>query len=137
MIICVALDDKNGMMFNKRRQSKDKVLREYLLSECNGATLWMNEYTAGQFEEGIPENVVVDNDFMDKAGEDDYCFIENTSVKEYSNKINKIICFKWNKVYPADVYFDIQLNDGWTLQSSIIFEGSSHKEITKEIWTHE
>lgn len=27
MNIIVCLDDKNGMMFNKRRQSQDKILR--------------------------------------------------------------------------------------------------------------
>ena len=32
MIIIAAVDDRNGMMFNHRRQSQDKVLREKILS---------------------------------------------------------------------------------------------------------
>ena len=28
MIIMVCVDDNNGMMFNKRRQSQDRVLRQ-------------------------------------------------------------------------------------------------------------
>ena len=31
MIVMVCVDDKNGMMFNKRRQSQDRVLRQRML----------------------------------------------------------------------------------------------------------
>ena len=31
MIIMVCVDDNNGMMFNKRRQSQDRVLRQRML----------------------------------------------------------------------------------------------------------
>ena len=31
MIVMVCVDDKNGMMFNKRRQSQDRVLRQHML----------------------------------------------------------------------------------------------------------
>ncbi len=36
MIVCVAVDDNRGMMFNNRRQSQDKILRKYLLNMVNG-----------------------------------------------------------------------------------------------------
>ena len=32
MILCVAVDDNMGMMFNRRRQSQDKNLRKYLIA---------------------------------------------------------------------------------------------------------
>ena len=136
MIVCVALDDNNGMLFNKRRQSKDRVLRERLLMECDGARLWMNEYTAKQFDGDIPANVMVDNDFLNKAGEEEYCFVENCPLKEAEAKIKKLIVFKWNRVYPADTRFDISL-DGWKLTETEEFVGSSHELITKEVWIHE
>ena len=77
----------------------------------------------------------MDNEFLEKAGELDYCFVEDLSLQEYENKISKLIIFKWNRVYPADRYFDISL-EGWMLESIEEFEGSSHKLITKEVWVH-
>ena len=49
MIIIAAVDDRNGMMFNHRRQSQDKVLREKILSLTAGKLLWMDHYSAKQF----------------------------------------------------------------------------------------
>ena len=45
MIVIVAVDDRNGMMFNRRRQSQDRVLREHILDMTVGKKLWMNHYT--------------------------------------------------------------------------------------------
>jgi len=136
MIVCVAVDDKNGMMFNKRRQSQDRILREHMLKECEGSVLWMNEYTAKQFDDCMTPNIVIDNDLLKKAGEGDYCFVENLSLEEIESQIQKIILFKWNRVYPADWYFDTLLRD-WVLTETEEFAGSSHKLITKEVWVHE
>ncbi|MBQ8799109.1 MAG: ribonuclease Z [Lachnospiraceae bacterium] len=136
MIVCVAVDDKNGMMFNKRRQSQDRNLREHLIKECGGSALWMNEYSAKQFGEEIAPNVIVGNDFLSKAGEEEYCFVENLPLTEVEAKINKLIIFKWNRVYPADTYFDISL-EGWKMTETEEFVGSSHELITKEVWMRE
>ena len=138
MIICVAVDDNMGMTFNSRRQSKDSILRRYLIEETKGNKLWMNTYTAKQFELPLAENIIVDDEFLEKAEEHDFCFVENRAVAEYQNKIEKIILFKWNRVYPADTYFDIALlENGWKLMSVLEFEGSSHEKITKEEWKNE
>ncbi len=135
MILCAAVDDNMGMTFNKRRQSQDRVLRARLLELIHGEKLWMNNYTAKQFEAPLAGNIVVDDDFLDKAGDDDFCFVENLPVAKYRDKIKKIILFKWNRVYPADTYFDISFQENeWRLVSATEFEGSSHKEITIEEW---
>lgn len=138
MIVCIPLDDNNGMLFNNRRQSQDKVLREHLLKECEGNILWMNEYSSKQFEVPLPENIVVDEEFLDKASEEAYCFVENMSLVKYTDRINRIIIFRWNRTYPADMYFDIPLAEGkWSIISSEDFEGFSHKVITKEVFKNE
>ena len=73
MNVIVCLDDKNGMLFNKRRQSQDKI--------------------------------------------------------------NTLIIYKWNRIYPADLHFDINVNDvSWELIDSEEFNGSSHEKITREIY---
>lgn len=136
MTIFITLDDKNGMLFNNRRQSKDKFLRNDMLNTCGEKRLWMNEYTSEQFEP-LSNNIIIDESFLEKAEENDYCFVENCSFAEYIKKIGKIIIYKWNRVYPADMYFDTSILDGWKQLSTTEFEGNSHEKITKEEWGYE
>lgn len=43
--------------------------------------------------------------------------------------------FRWNRVYPADQYFDRSLlTCGWTLRETEEFPGFSHAKITKEVY---
>lgn len=135
MIIYAVVDDNFGMMFNGRRQSQDKKLRKHILKECSGKTLWMNHYTLGQFQMPLPENVKAEEDFLDKAGEDECCFVENHAVAAYGKQITKMVLFKWNRVYPADVYLDVRPSEPeWRLEKVLEFEGNSHEKITKEEW---
>ena len=124
MKLIVCLDDKNGMLFNKRRQSRDKILIDNMLELCKGESLYTNEYSATLF----PENsVVICEDFENI--ENGFVFAENFMVDE--DKIQEIIIYKWNRVYPADTYFNISL-DGWSLVETVDFIGSSHEKITRE-----
>lgn len=132
MILITCVDDKMGMLFNKRRQSRDSVLRERVLKMCAGKKLWMNEYSRKQFD-AVAEGISVDEDFMAKMGADDYCFVENISPKAYEDRFKQIVLYKWNRVYPADLYFDIDLTN-WRLAQSSDFAGSSHDKITEEIY---
>ncbi len=137
MNIIVVIDDKGGMMFNKRRQSKDRGLRKNMLSEVGDAKLWMNAYSFGQFEAEMENDVCVAEDFADKAEVGEYCFVENIAITEYEDKIENLILYKWNRVYPSDLKFDIDLNSSnWQLVTTEEFEGSSHDKITKEVWKH-
>lgn len=136
MTIYVTLDDNMGMMFNNRRQSQDKIVREHILKECTDGRLWMNEYTAKQFGKPLPENVIVDSGFLEKAADRDGCFVENTSLQPYINRIKRIVIYKWNRIYPADIYFDIRLDD-WKIVRTEEFAGSSHELITREEWIYE
>ena len=63
MIVITCLDQKNGMMFNHRRQSQDSVLREHVAKLVANVPLWMNHYSASQFDtESIP-NLNIDDAF--------------------------------------------------------------------------
>ena len=127
MILIVCLDDKNGMMFNHRRQSRDRVLVERIRTITSGSTLWMNAYSAKLF----PGGVNVDEDFMEKAGEGEYCFVETFAPE--IDKAEKVIIYRWNRDYPADVYFTADMS-GMELESSFEFEGSSHECITENLF---
>ena len=124
MKVIVCIDDKNGMLFNNRRQSRDKILIENMLELCKGEQLYTNEYSSVLFPE---KSVVVCESFENT--ENGYIFTENFITDE--DKIQEIIVYKWNRVYPADTYFSIDLKI-WNLVETIDFEGSSHEKITRE-----
>ena len=132
IIICV--DDNMGMMFNNRRQSQDRALRDRILEITKGKNLYMNSYSASQFTDS--NNIIVDDNFLDKAQQRDYCFVENLDIRSYNSKIEKIIIYKWNRNYPWDFKFEISL-DKFRLESAFEFQGYSHKVITEEIWEND
>lgn len=139
MIIIAVVDDNNGIAFNNRRQSQDRLLREHILSMTENKPLWMNHYSEKQFVDIEGKNqIIVDDLFLQKVASGEYCFIENTAVSLYKNRIEKIILFKWNRKYPADMYFDVDLTSPeWKLQYTDEIKGFSHEKITEEIYSHE
>lgn len=133
MILIVCVDERNGMMFNNRRQSKDKILSEHILKLVDNNKLWTNNYSKGVFENQENSNILVDDNFIEKIEKEDYCFVENIDVSKLLNKVDKIILYNWNRHYPADQYFNIRLDD-WLLESESEFSGSSHERITQKIY---
>ncbi len=135
MIIIACVDDDMGMMFNHRRQSQDRVFRERVLEATNGKKLWMNHYSAKQFSENNTPQVNVDDNFMSEAGDGEYCFVENCDITPYLRWVEKIILYRWNRRYPSDQTFPINLSKGgWKLVHTEEFSGSSHERITEEIY---
>jgi len=129
IILCV--DDNYGMMFNNRRQSRDRVVIQKIIDLAENSTLWINEYSSSLFEKGC-KNLIVDNEFLSKAKTGDYCFIENCSITPYKDRIEEIVIFYWNREYPADMSFDFDLT-GWECAESSEFPGHSHEKITMEV----
>lgn len=127
-IIC--LDDNNGIMFNGRRQSRDSVLNQRVIDISKESRLLMSTYSAKLFPDC---GAVVDGDFLNIAGEGDFCFIEEKM--DSLENIESLYIFLWNRHYPADVYFDFDLeNEGFSLESQEDFPGSSHEKITLKIY---
>lgn len=139
MILIACVDDNKGMMFNHRRQSQDRVLRRHILDMVGDSNLWMNEYSVKMFEkdsEGQPqEHIQVDEDFLRKASEGEYCFVETfdcgSDMFPETANVETVVLYKWNRVYPADQYFSMDLS-GWKMVETEEFTGSSHEKITKE-----
>lgn len=134
MIAIICVDDNLGMMFNNRRQSQDKILRERIKEISKDSRLLMNSYSIKQFDEEDKKNIIEDENFAINAQKGDFTFFENISPKGYEKEIEKIILYRWNRKYPADFYFDIELKDGWKLNDSYDFEGFSHEKITEEVY---
>ena len=136
MVIIACVDDNMGMMFNHRRQSQDRVLRERVLKITNSSVLWMNHYSSKQFSESIVPQAKVDDSFISKAGNGEYCFVEDCDVTSYLRSVEKVVLYRWNRRYPSDQAFTINLSSGeWKLIHMEDFAGSSHETITEEIYT--
>lgn len=131
MNVIVCLDSKNGMMFNNRRQSRDRVVIDKIFEIIGDANLWIHPYSLPLFE---GKNTVVDEDFITKAGMFDYVFVENKDVIQHSEAVNKIIVYRWNKTYPADRYFHESLLINKEKISVKEFKGYSHDVIFEEIY---
>lgn len=177
MIIIVCVDEKNGLMFNSRRQSRDSAVCRDILRECRGKKLYMSAYSGRLFEEarraagtkenqkeegtgeakgaeqiGRPEGaegteaakgtgelkeaqIEISEEILNLAGDEDICFIEDTKITGFEEQIRKVILYKWNRRYPADRYFTLDLSGGsWELLRTEEFKGSSHERITKEVY---
>lgn len=139
MRIIVCVDERFGMMFHNRRQSQDRGLRKRILELTAGKTLRMNHYSYKQFEKDekiTDSNLICQEGFLSCAEEDDYCFVEDADIQPYLPQIKTIVLYKWNRSYPFDWKFSLDLI-GWTLQSVREFAGSSHERITEEIYIRE
>lgn len=103
---------------------------------CEGKTLWMNPASEKLFAEQKESGKVTLQaaaDFLEQAGEGEYCFVENTGLQAVEAKIEKIIVFWWNRHYPSDRKFDLDLSK-WNKVSEEEFAGYSHEKITKEVY---
>ncbi len=134
MIAILCVDNNNGMMFCRRRQSQDRLLREHVIHLIGLHKLWMNSYSKTQFINTDSAQILIDDNFLEKALHGDYCFVEDMDISQYTEKLEKIILFHWNRLYPADMFFTLDLSE-WTLEEKEDFTGHSHEKITKEVYS--
>ncbi|MCC8067352.1 MAG: ribonuclease Z [Clostridiales bacterium] len=130
MILIAAIDDHGGMMFHHRRQSRDRIMIEKILAVCGDEKIRMSAYSAGLFPSA---SVIVDDEFLISAGEGELCFAEVPPLFPFEDRIEKIFLFQWNRHYPADLYFDIDLSK-WKRIDMEEFAGFSHEKITLETY---
>ena len=135
MIAIVCLDDRNGMCFNGRRQSRDARLRREVLDMAGGSRLWMSPYSAEQFAPEGGGEIRVSESFLAEAGRGEFVFVEDRPLAPWEGELEKLVVFRWNRVYPGDRYFDLDLSDGrWRRAEAVDFPGSSHERIPMEVY---
>ncbi len=127
LILCV---DKNfGLMFNKRRQSRDSIVIEDIIKNLQGEPLFVSEYTAKLFD-SAPFTLC--QDFTDIEG---ICFVEDKYDNSLLEKAEKVIIYNWGRAYPGDVTMNVAyLKSNFTLNEVATMAGTSHNEIIKEIY---
>ncbi len=126
-------------MFNRRRQSRDRTVIEDIVREVRSSwdkVLFMGEYSRTLFEtsENTEIKYCITDDFLDIAA-DAWCFVEDRALADYVGQISQLVIYRWNRHYPSDRYFDIDLDkQGFSLIEATEFAGYSHEKITKEIY---
>ncbi len=134
MKVIVCLDDGNGMMFNNRRQSRDRVLIDDVIKTVDGFTLLIDKYSSLLFD-GKSVALKISENMPEDAGESDWCFVENHPISDFAPKINQLVIYRWNREYPRDLVFDLDVEKiGLKLFSTEELAGYSHEKITKETY---
>ena len=127
MTIILCLDDRNGLSFNKRRQSRDKLLIENILTYKN---VFIAQHSASLFTGNAIKIVENISDLPNNA----VYFHEITEPKNIINQFDTVIIYRWNRHYPSDVKFNLNTNMYDKIQEES-FVGFSHDKITKEVYT--
>ena len=137
MNVIICLDDNGGMLFNNRRQSRDSVLLADVGkdAESAGGALYITPFSEKLFT-AASLFFTVDENMLDNARENDLCFVENLHLGGYTDKIDKLTVYRWNRRYPADFSLDIDIKEcKFRLSEVTEFVGSSHEKITKEVYS--
>ncbi len=126
MTVALCIDDQGGRLFGGRRQSRDRVLLEDLLSESKG------ELRILPFSQGLLKDRAV---LCADLTEDGFYFLEDRPLAPLKDRLTTLILYRWNRLYPADIYLDATPEDlGLTLVRTEELCGSSHPKITKEVY---
>lgn len=124
LIFCI--DDRNGLAFNKRRQSRDRKVIEHILNSVEGRVLGISAYSEPLFE---GKNIKTVSGFDDALSLCDAYFEERDVTDDMLQKADSLTIYLWNRAYPGDSF--VNIDEGiWKLESEREFAGSSHDKIT-------
>ena len=133
MKIIICLDERQGIRFNHRRQSKDRRVIEDIGTDLDG-TLYIEPYSKALFlESGIA--YVCKEKPWETLGEQGVCFVESAEFLHCLSSVSQITVYWWNRHYPSDLRLDLDFNSsGFCLSEHVDFAGFSHEKITKEVY---
>ncbi len=127
MTLYACLDDRLGMLFNHRRQSRDAAVLEDIRSSIPHAL------SIDPFSEKLIREAGIPYVLAETPEEDAHFFLENRPASSLLPQAEKVVFYRWNRHYPADLRWDGDLS-GFTLESTREFPGRSHETITKEVY---
>ena len=127
MTLYICLDDRNGLLFNRRRQSRDAALLEDLRSRLTGPL------QIEAFSEKLIRDAQIPCVLSPEQAED--YFAEAVPPEEILEKTKKLVIYRWNRHYPSDVRWEPELAAmGFSLKETGEFPGTSHEKITREVY---
>ena len=134
MTVFLCTDDRGGMLFNKRRQSRDFAVIADIAKSVGDKILYISYFSENLLSES-EISVISVPDPLTAAGDGSCVFIENLHISDFIHKIDTLVIYRWNKKYPYDFSLDIEPKEcGYTLSETYDIVGKSHEKITKEIY---
>lgn len=133
MKVLVCCEKSNGILFNNRRVSQDRVVSERIVELTKSSKLWMDSYSYTLFEKLNASNINLAENTLAEATDSEYCFVEKQEMLPYEKWISEIIVFRWERDYPFDKELEVDLS-AWKLKLSEEFIGNSHEKITMEVY---
>ena len=134
MKLVIAIDDRGGMAFNKRRVSRDKLMVSDFAEYAADATVYMEPYSEELFAEANL-NIILSENPLKFAEAGDFVFVERFDPLPVAELSDEIVIYKWNRRYPFDVNMDfIPEKLGFKLFSVYEFKGNAHDKITREVY---
>jgi hypothetical protein len=131
--VAITVDDKMGLAFNKRRQSRDRGLIADLCAKTD-EKIYVSAYSAPLFDEYRDRIVTVENPITE-CPDGGMCFVEMTELATHIGDVSRLIIYHWNRHYPSDKKLDIEPSKcGFKMTAKYEFVGSSHDKITKGIY---
>lgn len=128
MTLYICLDDRNGLQFNKRRQSRDGAVLEDIRTHLTGPLL------IDPFSEKLIRDTQISYVLPPETADD--FFAENIPSEEVIKNTDRIIFYRWNRHYPSDIQWNPDLKAmGFVLRETSEFPGTSHEKITREVYT--
>ncbi len=122
MKVVVCVDDNYGILFNKRRVSKDsEIIKD------------INENISNINIKCFSEKLFDKNYTIVEKYTSDYNFIEEDSLEKMEDIVTEVIIYYFNRRYPSDLKLKLNL-EKYTLINEYDFIGSSHEKITKKIY---
>lgn len=121
LIFC--LDDRNGIAFNGRRQSRDRKVIDKTLENNRGKIISISPYSEILFKDRKGIKITED------LSEEETVFIEKAVTDQMLRKADELEVYFWNRNYPGDSF--VRIDDGvFEMTGEEEFEGYSHVKIT-------
>lgn len=127
MTLYICLDDRNGLQFNHRRQSRDTAVLEDIRIRLAGPLL------IRPFSEKLIRESGISYVLPPETAQD--CFLEELPPEELLAKTQKLVIYRWNRHYPGDLFWEPDLGGmGFEKAEATEFSGTSHERITREVY---
>ena len=128
LTLYICLDDRNGLLFNKRRQSRDIRVLEDMAASVSGELL-----IGACSEKLVTDAGVLCRVVTEEEVSQGHYFAEAVPSEALLSGTDTVVVYRWNRHYPADVRWNIPA--GFSLAETTEFPGKSHEKITKEVYT--
>lgn len=129
-IVCV--EDRGGILFLKRRVSRDREVYRDIAE--NYDKVYVTSYSLPLFDE-VEIDAGIRKAPLAEGERGEVCFVESGEIADNLHKISRLVIYRWNRTYPFDVGMGFDPEEmGFERVSTTELVGYSHEKITKDIY---